>query len=621
MSYRGNFRKRKAQNNEGASEKQKPNGPTLEVAMRFGPPARWLHCPKMGRVVGRHFLPFKTPLCGLYDGTMEKKFQFHPVEVFNHDLAGTEKGAKVGLWLDLTNTSRYYPRDDVEKHNCTYKKLALAGHKQTPSEEEVQEFVRIVKAYFEKEPNGVVGIHCTHGFNRTGFLIVAYLCLEEDWALEAAVREFAMCRPYGIYKQDYLDDLKERYGDDEDLILETPGRPGWENGPEATTIRELDIPTTSAAAAIPQMPSSQNGTSTIAPTKSNEPQFMDGLVPGVKFVRDSKFLKSKIQGMCGFKNDHFPGSQPVSLVCSPEENTLKYLSEEEYMTSWKADGVRYLVLIEDKGKVYAFDRDNSCYLIPNVSFPHEKERRHVTNTLIDSEMIIEHVEIEGKEVKLYRLLIYDIIIYEGENVGKRNFRDRFHLINKCLITPRLKAESEGLLNKNKEPIRIRRKDFWELHVAYKLMEPKFTQNLKHEVDGLIFQPVNKPYTPGRFNQLLKWKPPDLCTIDFKLQIRRIERVGELPYYEGHLFVLGHTDPFASMRATKELQRYNGKIIECQYINGKWQFLRERTDKSTPNAYSTAVSVCRGIQYPVSKEILFNYIAKHGYRPKNQQTSQ
>ena len=78
-------------------------------------------------------------------------------------------------------------------------------------------------------------------------------------------------------------------------------------------------------------------------------------------------------------------------------------------------------------------------------------------------------------------------------MGKRNFRDRFHLINKCLITPRLKAESEGLLNKNKEPIRIRRKDFWELHVAYKLMEPKFTQNLKHEVDGLIFQPVNKVF--------------------------------------------------------------------------------------------------------------------------------
>lgn len=67
---------------------------------------------------------------------------------------------------------------------------------------------------------------------------------------------------------------------------------------------------------------------------------MDGNVPGIKFIREANFLKSKIQGMCGYEKDHFPGSQPVSLVCSPEENTLKFLAEEEYMVSWKADGVR-----------------------------------------------------------------------------------------------------------------------------------------------------------------------------------------------------------------------------------------------------------------------------------------
>jgi len=26
-----------------------------------------------------------------------------------------------------------------------------------------------------------VGVHCTHGYNRTGFLIVAYLVLKQDW--------------------------------------------------------------------------------------------------------------------------------------------------------------------------------------------------------------------------------------------------------------------------------------------------------------------------------------------------------------------------------------------------------------------------------------------------------
>ena len=29
----------------------------------------------------------------------------------------------------------------------------------------------------------ISGIHCTHGFNRTGFLIIAYLVEKDDWRL------------------------------------------------------------------------------------------------------------------------------------------------------------------------------------------------------------------------------------------------------------------------------------------------------------------------------------------------------------------------------------------------------------------------------------------------------
>lgn len=78
---------------------------------------------------------------------------------------------------------------------------------------------------------------------------------------------------------------------------------------------------------------------------------MDGGCPGIVFYPNSSFLKQKVQNMCSFDKDQFPGSQPVSLVYSPDENTLKFLAEEEYMVSWKADGIRYLVLIEDKNKV------------------------------------------------------------------------------------------------------------------------------------------------------------------------------------------------------------------------------------------------------------------------------
>lgn len=63
-----------------------------------------------------------------------------------------------------------------------------------------------------------MAVHCTHGFNRTGFLIAAYLASAMDWAIDAAIYSFAQMRPNGIYKQLYLDELMKRYGDEDDRI-------------------------------------------------------------------------------------------------------------------------------------------------------------------------------------------------------------------------------------------------------------------------------------------------------------------------------------------------------------------------------------------------------------------
>lgn len=46
--------------------------------------------------------------------------------------------------------------------------------------------------------------------------------------------------------------------------------------------------------------------------------------------------------MCKTKKKGFPGSQPVSLECSPDNNNLEFLVHEEYMVSWKADGMRWV---------------------------------------------------------------------------------------------------------------------------------------------------------------------------------------------------------------------------------------------------------------------------------------
>lgn len=64
------------------------------------------------------------------------------------------------------------------------------------------------------------------------------------------------------------------------------------------------------------------------------------------------------------------------------------------------------------------------------------------------------------------------------------------MINEELIKPRTEAMRKRVIIRENEPISIRRKDFYFAKFTYKLYEPRFIQSLKHEIDGLIFQPSN-----------------------------------------------------------------------------------------------------------------------------------
>jgi hypothetical protein len=79
----------------------------------------------------------------------------------------------------------------------------------------------------QNNADDIIVVHCTHGFNRTGFLICAYMFQEEGSMLEIAAQSFAQARPAGIYKDDYLRDLVAMFQTDEELPC--PGRPLWED--------------------------------------------------------------------------------------------------------------------------------------------------------------------------------------------------------------------------------------------------------------------------------------------------------------------------------------------------------------------------------------------------------
>ncbi|KAJ8934938.1 hypothetical protein NQ314_013097 [Rhamnusium bicolor] len=185
-------------------------------------PERWLHCPPNGNhLIVAKFMAFKTPLSENYK--VPPEFQYPPEKLF---YLAKRNGVKIGLWIDLTNTNRYYDKRVVEQEGCQYIKLKCIGHGGPPSVEKTKLFISLVHEYIIKHPFDCIAVHCTHGFNRTGFLIISFLIVQLGFDTAAALEVFAQSRPPGIYKQDYINELFRRYGNIKDVPV-APALPEW----------------------------------------------------------------------------------------------------------------------------------------------------------------------------------------------------------------------------------------------------------------------------------------------------------------------------------------------------------------------------------------------------------
>lgn len=73
-----------------------------------------------------------------------------------------------------------------------------------------------------------------------------------------------------------------------------------------------------------------------------------------------------------------------------------------------------------------------------------------------------------------------------------------------------------------EAFSARRKDFWPLVEARRLLDNFIPEQVLHESDGLILQPCEGPrseYIPHTCDEVLKWKFAHLNSVDFRLRLR------------------------------------------------------------------------------------------------------
>lgn len=138
---------------------------------------------------------------------------------------------------------------------------------------------------------------------------------------------------------------------------------------------------------------------------------------------------------------------------------------------------RFMMLIDKENEVYMLDRDNCVFKVHGLRFLHRKDlRRHLRDTLLDGvrfyldsfdskhsnpigrffhllsfccpqEMVIDKVE--GKEIPRY--LCYDIIKFEGQDVGKSAFYPvRLSCIENEIVNPRYTERGQSEKEKERE---------------------------------------------------------------------------------------------------------------------------------------------------------------------------
>ena len=548
---------------------------------------------------------------------------------------------RLKLIIDLTNTSRFYNKDEIERRGVSYVKMACRGHGETPDELQTKTFITICKNIFS-QPNDdpskpfIIGIHCTHGFNRTGFLIVSYLVQEEGWDLTSAIGCFAAARPPGIYKQDYLDQLASLYNFGEDITFAAPELPSWcfEGGVETPDNNAIDEPQQES-----QTVSKLSSNSLVKIEEERQKALTKDIVqlcPGVVPADAENWIpvRKAVSEYLGWNKNGFAGAQPVSF----DKSSIEKIKTRPFMVSWKADGTRYMMYINEDGKVFMIDRDNCVFFVPKLDFPRKpssnSNETFLTRTLMDGELVVDK---PAENVLQPRYLVYDLMVLNGCSLVNYMFPRRMSLLRSEVMEVRDRAAAEQRLDKSKQSFSVRLKLFNPIEGAKYFTLPKFTSQVSHGIDGLIFQPCDEPYMAGRCDSILKWKPQVENTIDFRLRIvsnTAKPKPGELPPPSniGELLVgcgRGQERKVDAIKLTRDLRQYKDKIIECCYDKAtrEWKFTRERIDKSFPNSYETAIAVMRSINDPVTSELLFAIIdrlpehLKKSQPPPNQQQQQ
>ncbi|KAL6868347.1 hypothetical protein ACP4OV_015192 [Aristida adscensionis] len=534
-------------------------------------PQGWLECPAFGEPIDK-IIPSKVPLDETFNESVPPGKRYSSKQVVNKQ---RKAGREIGLVIDLTNTTKYYSPAEWTKQGTKHVKIPCKGRDAVPDNESVNAFVYEAMMFLDRQKHSknpkYILVHCTHGHNRTGFMIIHYLMRTHVSCVAEAINIFAQRRPPGIYKRDYIEALFSFYHEVPDnMMITCPSTPEWKRPDDLDLNGEAkqDDDDDNADLALPH----------------NEPE--DKVITNDDVLGDAvpydqqealRVLCYHLLEMPPIRgHSQFPGSHPVSL----NSDNLQLLRQRYYYATWKADGTRYMMLIMRDG-CFLIDR-NFCFRRVQMRFPRRNLEGLHEMTLIDGEMIIDQIPDSGLK---RRYLAYDLMALDSVSKTKLPFSERWRMLEDEIIRPRYHekkqfesgSKSNPLYKYDMELFSVRRKDFWLLSTVKKVLK-EFIPSLSHDADGLIFQGWDDPYVTRTHEGLLKWKYPEMNSVDFLFELAKDNHQLVFLYERGKKKLMDS----ARIAFPTEIDpsSVTGRIVECSWNKEEQKVMRSITDNIT-----------------------------------------
>lgn len=278
------------------------------------------------------------------------------------------------------------------------------------------------------------------------------------------------------------------------------------------------------------------------------------------------------------------------------------------------------------------DRKNNYWFIPKgrLHFPTaQSEQSFHVQTLIDGELVMDDL---GDGRKEPRFLVFDCIVLDGKSdLRSRPLDKRLGYFQEHIMKP-----YKSLFRKYPQELELQafKVEMKQMQFSYAIetMFRDILPNLKHGNDGLVFTCRTTEYKHGTDNHILKWKPVEENTVDFRLHLHfptvepnetDIAEGVTKPYVDYDsvpdadlmVFQGNVREPyqfFAKLYMTQdewEALKAAGdplqdRVVECGIDpEGRWRLHRFRDDKSEANYIDVVKNVMESIEQAVSKEEL------------------